>query len=93
MIRVLIERHIAEELIMHYDRAAQATLQLAMQSPGFISGEVLRNVVDPNHRLIIASYRTLQDWQRWMSSDARKEMMEQLIPMMETEEKVTIFEH
>ena len=93
MIRVLIERHIAEDHVQHYEKAARDTLQLAMQAHGFISGEVLKNAYDPNHRMVVATYRTLQDWQRWAGSPERKEMMETLGPMLETEEKVTIFEH
>ena len=58
-----------------------------------ISGETLRNAHDPNHRLVIATYRTLQDWQRWASSAERQEMMATITPMLETEEKVSIFEH
>lgn len=93
MIRVLIERHVAEELVEHYEKAARETLQMAMQAHGFISGEALRNAYNPNHRLVIATYRTLQDWQRWSSSPERLEMMATISPMLETEEKVTIFEH
>ena len=93
MIRVLIERHIAEELETHYDKAARDTLQLAMQAHGFISGEALRDAYNHNHRLVIATYRTLQDWQRWAGSEERKEMMASINPMLESEEKVTIFEH
>lgn len=93
MIRVMIERHVADELAMHYDKAARETMQLAMQAHGFISGESLRNAQDPNHRLVIATYRTLQDWQRWHRSGERLEMMATINPMLETEEKITIFEH
>lgn len=93
MIRVLIERHIADELNEHYEKAARETLQLAMQAHGFISGEALRNADDPNHRLVIATYRTLQDWQRWARSSERLEMMSTINPMLETEEKVTVYEH
>ena len=93
MIRVLIERHIADELNEHYERAARETLQLAMQAHGFISGEALRNADNPNHRLVIATYRTLQDWQRWARSSERLEMMATINPMLETEEKVTVYEH
>ncbi|WP_286237711.1 antibiotic biosynthesis monooxygenase family protein [Neptuniibacter halophilus] len=93
MIRVMIERHIADSLAEHYDKAARDTLQLAMQAHGFISGEALQNTDDPNHRLVIATYRTVQDWQRWHRSPERLEMMAAINPMLESEEKVTLFEH
>lgn len=93
MIRVLIERHIADDLAEHYENAARNTLQTAMQAHGFISGESLKNSYDPNHRIILATFRTLADWQRWHSSVERKEIMGAIMPMLESEEKITILEH
>jgi len=93
MIKVIIERHIADELGAHYENAAKTTLQKAMQAHGFISGEVLMDVDDHNHRIIIATYRTVDDWYRWLSSNERKEMMEQIRPMLDREEKFMLLEH
>ncbi|MBY4677819.1 antibiotic biosynthesis monooxygenase family protein [Marinobacterium arenosum] len=93
MIRVLIERHIADGLAEHYEKTARETLQKAMQAHGFITGEALHNTEDPNHRVVLATYRTIQDWQRWARSPERQEMLDQLMPMLESEEKVTILEH
>ncbi|QEQ97149.1 antibiotic biosynthesis monooxygenase family protein [Neptunomonas concharum] len=93
MIKVIIERHIAEDLTELYEKAARVTLQKAMQAHGFISGEALKNAYDPNHRIVIATYRTVQDWHRWLSSEERKEVMEQIIPMLDRDEKFTVLEH
>ncbi|WP_019622235.1 antibiotic biosynthesis monooxygenase family protein [Amphritea japonica] len=93
MIRVIIERHIADDLAEHYEKAARNTLQKAMQAHGFISGESLKNSNNHNHRFIMANFRTLQDWQRWFSSEERKEIMEAIMPMLETDEKITVLEH
>ena len=93
MIRVLIERHIADDLAEHYEKAARNTLQTAMQAHGFISGESLKSAYDPNHRVVMATFRNIADWQRWHSSQERKEIMEAITPMLETEEKITILEH
>lgn len=93
MIRVLIERHVADELELHYDRVARETLQKAMHVTGFISGEALHNVDSPNHRLILATYRSENDWLQWYHSEERREMMEQIALMLEGEEKITVFAH
>jgi len=93
MIRVLIERHVASELTEHYDRIARETLQAAMHFPGFISGEALHDSADPNHRVILATYRSENDWLLWAGSDERRNMMDQINPMLETDEKVTVYSH
>lgn len=93
MIRVLIERQVATELEHHYDKIARKTLQKAMHVSGFISGEALHNTDNPNHRLILATYRSENDWLQWYHSEERREMMDQIAPMLETEEKITVFAH
>ncbi|NVK41331.1 MAG: antibiotic biosynthesis monooxygenase [Oceanospirillaceae bacterium] len=93
MIRVLIERHVADGLIEHYEKAARETLTLAMQAHGFISGEALYDIDNPEHRVILATYRSLGDWQRWAQSSERRGMMATISPMLKTEEKITLLEH
>ena len=93
MIKVIIERHVAAELVDYYHRASRNILQMAMQSRGFISGESLKNSDDSNHRLIIASYDCLSNWNLWYHSDQRKALMEELRPMLLEDEKITVFEH
>jgi len=93
MIKVLIERHIAETLESHYEQLAREILQNAVQAPGFVSGETLRNGADANHRFLLSSWRSEADWQRWHQSPERREMMLQMQPMLDREEKITILEH
>jgi antibiotic biosynthesis monooxygenase (ABM) superfamily enzyme len=93
MIKVLIERQIASELAEHYHKVARDTLRAAMQWHGFISGESMKDVHNPNHRVVIASYRTPSDWSSWYHSDERKAMMETLAPMLTEEEEITLLEH
>ncbi|MBN3564815.1 antibiotic biosynthesis monooxygenase family protein [Aliamphritea spongicola] len=92
MIRVIIERHIADDLEEHYEQAARSTLAQAMQAHGFVSGESLRNAFDHNHRIVLANYRSVQDWQRWYSSSERQSMMATISPMLQREEKITVLE-
>nr|WP_067289632.1 antibiotic biosynthesis monooxygenase [Marinobacterium profundum] len=93
MIRVLIERHIADDLASYYEQAARATLTEAMQAHGFISGEALHDIQNPNHRVVLATYRSIQDWQRWARSAERQEAMAVINPMLISDEKITLLEH
>ena len=69
MIRVLIERHIAESLESAYEERSRRILQQAVGAPGFISGEALVDCHDPNHRLILANWRSEADWDHWFHSE------------------------
>ncbi|MCP5160537.1 MAG: antibiotic biosynthesis monooxygenase [Hahellaceae bacterium] len=92
MIRVIIERHIAPSLEGPYEEVSRRTLQQAVSAPGFISGESLKDFHNENTRVILSNWRSIQDWQRWHASDERKEMMAEMSPILETEEKITVLE-
>ena len=92
MIRVIIDRFIAESLEANYEVTAKDTLREAVQAPGFISGESLKDVTNERHRVVLCNWRSLQDWQMWLVSPERKKMMVQLNLMLETPEKVTVLE-
>ncbi|MCM0611712.1 antibiotic biosynthesis monooxygenase [Marinobacter sediminum] len=93
MIRVLIERHIAETLEDAYEERARKVLQQAVSAPGFISGETLSDSHDPNHRITLANWRSEVDWDRWYHSQQRRELMLELVPMMDRNEIITVLEH
>ena len=93
MIHVLIERHIAEGMETTYEDAARRTLYAAYQAEGFINGETFHNLQHSNHRYVLSKWRCVQDWQRWQHSDTRKEMMNQLSPILDEQEKVTLLEN
>jgi heme-degrading monooxygenase HmoA len=93
MIRVLIERHIAESLEPVYEERSRKILQRAVSAPGFVSGETLVDTNDPNHRFTLANWRSEADWQRWYGSDERKYLMAELVPMMDRDEVITVLQH
>jgi heme-degrading monooxygenase HmoA len=92
MIRVIIERFIAESLEANYEDTAKDILQKAIRSEGFISGESLKDTQNHRHRFIICNWRSITDWQKWEQSHERKEMMGKLNLMLEKEEKTTVLE-
>lgn len=92
MIRVLIERHIAETLESAYEDRSRKILQRAVAAPGFISGETLVDARDPNHRITLANWRSTADWEHWYQSAERKALLAEVAPMMDQDEKITILE-
>ncbi|TDT39404.1 heme-degrading monooxygenase HmoA [Halospina denitrificans] len=93
MIRVIIERQIAQEMERTYEEHARQALKNAIEIPGFVSGESLKDERDPNHRVILSSWRSAADWYRWQSSPERREMMGRIRPMLETDERIVVLDY
>lgn len=90
MIRVIIERHIAESLESAYEERSRYILQSAVTASGFVSGETLVDASDANHRITLANWRSEADWDRWYRSEERQQLLSEVKPMMDQEEKITI---
>jgi len=46
--------------------------KLAFRQPGYISGETMRNVADPYEYLVISTWKSVEDWERWFANEERE---------------------
>jgi len=44
----------------------------AMQQPGYISSETLRNIEDKDTVLVVSMWENIEAWEAWKNSDIRK---------------------
>lgn len=93
MIRVLIERRIAEGLEHYYDSTVKRTITQVVSAPGCIAGESLKDTLDPQRRIILSKWETLAHWEAWLNSDERKQVVAELSPLLEGQERITLLVH
>jgi heme oxygenase (mycobilin-producing) len=90
-IRALIEREIkaGSELKLH-----QLLLQLrakAMQAKGYISGETLRALDNPNKFLVISTWNSLAEWETWDKDPIRMGVQEEVDKLLRYPSKTSIY--
>ncbi len=47
---------------------------LAKEQPGYISGETLRSLDDPEDFMVVAKWETVDDWQKWFQCKQRRDL-------------------
>ena len=47
---------------------------LAQKQPGYISGETLRSLDDPEDYMVVSKWETADDWQKWLQSKERRDL-------------------
>ncbi len=92
MVRVLIERRVAEGMIQDFHLILQRVRLEAVQKPGYVSGESWRNARNKHHYVVISTWTSRDAWEDWEASEERRKMMVAVAPMLEEPEKVTILE-
>ena len=50
----------------------------AIAQPGYISGETLRNVDDPEDYLVIGTWQSVEDWKAWKADKGRAEIQDKI---------------
>jgi len=55
-----------------------------MHAKGYISGETLRSLDDPEVYLVISTWNTLDDWKRWEADQDRQEIQGQIDSLLKS---------
>lgn len=77
-IRVLIERKVILENEPALNNLLMKLRGKAMLAKGYISGETLRSLDDPNEYLVISTWTSLKDWKKWEAEQERQEIQSQI---------------
>jgi heme-degrading monooxygenase HmoA len=90
MIRVIIEREVAEGLEEFYESAIANLLGVMSNAVGYLSGESLVDIHRPNHYVVITRWVDDAAWNRWYGSSKRQELLDAIRPFLLKEEKFTL---
>ena len=90
MIRVIIEREIAEELEKYYEAAVAELLDVMANAPGYLAGESLVEIQRPNHYVVVTRWTNEDAWNRWFHSLERQQVADRIRPFMQQDERILI---
>jgi heme-degrading monooxygenase HmoA len=75
-VKILIKRYVPENRIRDLMPFFKQLRSMAAQQEGYISGETLRRIDRPGQYLVISTWRSSDDWRRWVLSQKRKEVQD-----------------
>jgi heme-degrading monooxygenase HmoA len=90
VIRVIIEREIAEGLEKFYETAIANLLGVMAHAPGYLSGESLVEIHRPNRYVVVTRWTNEEAWARWFHSGERQELLDSIRPFLLNDEKLTL---
>ena len=90
MIRVIIEREVAQGLEEFYESAIANLLGVMSSAGGYLSGESLVDIHQPNRFIVVTRWVDEGAWNRWCGSSERQELLDAIRPFMLDEEKFTL---
>jgi len=73
----------------HYHNAKLRSL--ATVQPGYISGQTMVNVHNPNEMIIISTWASKEDWNNWYGSDIRRDYYQKIRDALEADEEIAFY--
>jgi len=77
-VKIIIRRKVPKEKEAYLLPLLIQLRTLATVQPGYISGETLRNLDDPEKYLVISTWQSVDNWKTWSSNKQRAEIQEKI---------------
>jgi len=90
-VRVFIEREIDPENEIKLHNLLLKLRAKAIQARGYISGQTLRSVDDPNRFLVISTWNSLEEWRNWENDPDRKAIQEEIDKLLRVPSRVSVY--
>ena len=90
-VKVIIERTVVPE---NQDKLRLLLRQLrilAVNQPGYETGETLYSVEDPGTHVVISTWHSLPEWQVWHSNPERKKIVSDIDCLLVTPTKEVVY--
>ena len=73
-IKVFIKRAVPENAAEALKPLLKKLRNLAMEQPGYVSGETYKRIDRPGENLVISTWQSVDDWRRWVLSEERADI-------------------
>ena len=77
-VKVFIKRAVPEHKLEALKPLLRTVRNLAMNQPGYISGETYKRLDRPGESLVISTWQSMDDWRKWLLSEERAEAQEKI---------------
>ncbi len=91
-VRVIIQRWVRYGREVELRRALEQMRVQALNQPGYVSGETLRCPSDPSLWVVISTWETMADWQRWSQGLDRAEFESRIAHLVAAPTEVLVLE-
>lgn len=90
-VKIFIKRTVTESSVEQLTTLLQRMRSVCLMQPGYISGQTLKRLDRPGQRLVISTWRSLEDWEHWFNNSARNEIQLEIDSLLGEETTYAIY--
>lgn len=92
-VKIIIKRRVSEPQYSELAPLLKQLRVLAMNQAGYVSGETLQRVDDPNECLVISTWQSIDDWRAWVLNKERVEIQNDIDSLLGEKTEYEIYNY
>ncbi|MBU2623692.1 MAG: antibiotic biosynthesis monooxygenase [Proteobacteria bacterium] len=92
-IKALIKRTVPQDKARNMLHLFMEMRTLATAQPGYISGETMKSIEKPDEYLVISTWESADDWEKWMLSKERQAIQGKIDALLGGKTTYEIFQY
>lgn len=77
-VKILIKRKVAADRAKEMIPLFRQMRALATNQPGYISGETMKRIDTPDEFLVISTWQSSEDWNKWVNNTERQQIQDKV---------------
>lgn len=91
-VKIFIKRKVSRENVLELTALLKKLRSLTLSQTGYIYGETLRRVDQPDENMVISTWRSLDDWNAWISNGERIAIQEEVDRLLGEKTEYSVYE-
>ena len=92
-VKVLIKRTVSQDQARALIPLVRQMRASAATQAGYITGETLRSLDNPEEFMVISTWQSSDDWKNWLKSEERNKVQDKIDDLLGGETKYEIFHY
>ena len=90
-VKIFIKRTVTENTVDKLTTLFQKMRSVCLIQPGYISGQTLKRLDKPGERIVVSTWRSIEDWENWFKSSERREIQLEIDSLLGEETAYAIY--
>ena len=90
-VKIIIKRQVSERKAATLLPLLRKLRNLALNQPGYITGETLKRIDRPGQSMVISTWNSMEEWQKWVANPERIAVQGQIDVMLGEETEYEVY--
>lgn len=90
-VKIFIRRKVQEQNVLELTALLKMLRTLTLEQKGYISGETLGRIDKKDECMVISSWRSVEDWNRWVNDPKRIEVQTKIDEILGEETEYAMY--